>query len=342
MEEALDFRDVLIKPKFTQLYSRSQVNLLKEFSFKYSPHKLKCVPIMAANMDTVGTLNVMKVLAKKHLFTVLHKFTSIYEIKQEIKLLETYTDNYAFSMGMGEQELKRIIAINELVNFKVICIDVANGYMEKLVNFCKKVRETFPDKIIIAGNVVCGDMTKKLILEGMVDIVKVGIGGGSACTTRIKTGVGMPQLSAIMDCQRVSWALGAHMISDGGITCPGDLGKAFGAGADFVMVGGQFSGHDENPGEIIKAKDGKSYKLFWGMSSSHAMKKNYGGVNNYRTSEGRCIRVKYRGKLEETVDDFLGGLRSLCTYINCSNLDNITENTTFVKVKQQFNSSLLN
>lgn len=341
MDIHLDFQDILIKPRHTNLESRSQVSLARNFKFKYSPLTLNCVPIMAANMDTVGTLDVMQVLAREGLFTVLHKFITYEQFVQNQKFLEEYKDNYAISMGIGESEITRIKLLDQLLNFKTICIDVANGYMEKLVLFCSKVRETFPDKIIIAGNVVCATMTSALIKQGMVDIVKVGIGGGSACTTRIKTGVGVPQLSAVLDCKKAARDLRAHIISDGGITCPGDVGKAFGAGADFVMIGGQFAGHDENPGQLIE-EDGKRFKLFYGMSSSHAMKKNYGGVNHYRTGEGRCMKIKYKGRLNDTVSDFLGGLRSLCTYIDCSLVEDLEYKTTFIRVNNQFNRSLLN
>ena len=341
MDIHLDFQDILIKPRYSRLESRSQVSLARTFRFKYSPLTLNCIPIMAANMDTVGTLEVMQVLAREGLFTVLHKFITYEQFAQHKEFLDEYKDNYAVSMGIGESELERIKNLDKLLNFKTICIDVANGYMEKLVLFCRKVREVFPTKIIIAGNVVCAGMTAELIKNGMVDIVKVGIGGGSACTTRIKTGVGVPQFSAILDCKKLAHNLNAHIISDGGITCPGDVGKALGVGADFVMIGGQFAGHDENPGQLIE-EDGKRFKLFYGMSSSHAMKKNYGGVNHYRTGEGRCMKIKYRGKLTDTISDFLGGLRSLCTYVGCAEVKDLEYNTTFIKVNNQFNRSLLN
>ena len=340
MDICLDFSDVLIKPKLTYIYSRKNVNLVNNFKFKYSTQTLKCLPIMAANMDTVGTFEVMKVLVKENMFTVLNKFVTLDDVTCNLDMLLKYTDNYAFSIGISDEDIEKLKSFNSLVNFKVICVDVANGYMQKLVDFCKKVRNEFPDKIIIAGNVVCPTMTERLIKQGKVDIVKVGIGGGSACTTRIKTGVGVPQLTAVIECKKASRALGAHIISDGGITCPGDLGKALGAGADFVMIGGQFAGHDENPGEIIE-EDGKKFKIFYGMSSSHAMKKNYGGVNNYRTGEGRCMKIKYRGALIDTISDFLGGLRSLCTYVNCENIEDLEYKTEFIRVGQQFNKSLI-
>lgn len=208
---------------------------------------------------------------------------------------------------------------------------------KKLVSFCQRVRTEFPDKIIVAGNVVTREVVEELILNGKVDVVKIGIGPGSACTTRLKTGVGMPQLSAVLECADAAHGVGGHIISDGGITCPGDMAKAFGGGADFVMVGGQFAGHDQNPGECI-TENGKQYKMFYGMSSDMAQKKHYGQMNQYRSSEGRVLKIPYRGDLAVTVQDFLGGLRSTCAYINAHSIKNMPKCTTFVRVTSQLNT----
>ena len=336
----LDFSDVLIKPSLSYLESRNDVNLVREFEFHHSEYMMENIPVIAANMDTVGTMDVFKVLHRHKIMTFFHKFITTEEYFQNKKLLEQNPDYFAITIGMGEKELNRLKEISKKLTFKAICVDVANGYMDKFVSFCTQVRQEFPEHIIFAGNVVCSEMTRRLILEAGVDVVKVGIGGGSACTTRIKTGVGVPQLSAVQDCAKAAHEFGAHIISDGGITCPGDLAKAFGAGADFVMIGGQFAGHDQNPGDVIE-EEGQKYKLFYGMSSEHAMKKNYNGVNRYRTSEGRCIRIKYKGDMNETVSDFLGGLRSTCTYIGCENLEEMPEIVNFVRVGKQFNNSLI-
>ena len=340
METCLDFNNVLIKPKKTKLTSRKDVNLIREFSFKYTEEKIKCLPIMASNMDTVGTFAVFETLSKYQMMTCFHKFVKLEEYKNNRETLWSKGDLFVISIGFSDRELKGLVDISEEVDFKMICIDVANGYMEKFVEFCAKVRDHFPHKIIIAGNVVTEEMTRELILNGKVDVVKVGIGNGSACTTRIKTGVGMPQLTAIQKCSEEAKKHGGRILSDGGITCPGDLGKAFGSGADFVMIGGLFAGHKENPGEVIE-EDGRKFKLFYGMSSCHAMKKNYNGVNKYRTSEGRCLKIPFRGELSETVDDLLGGLRSTCTYTNTKNLEDLEDNVEFMLVHNQFNSSLL-
>ena len=219
----------------------------------------------------------------------------------------------------------------------MICVDVANGYMSRLVYFCKKIRELVPDCILIAGNVVSREMTEELILNGKVDIVKVGIGSGSVCTTRLQTGVGMPQLSAIMECADAAHGCGGHIISDGGITCPGDASKAFGAGADFVMIGSMLAGHEESGGELIEENEVK-YKIFYGMSSDTAMNKHYGGVNNYRSSEGKTVKIKYKGSVKLTIHDLLGGIRSTCTYVNAKKLKDLSKCTTFIRVQNQVNT----
>ncbi|HEX9827508.1 MAG TPA: GMP reductase, partial [Flavobacteriaceae bacterium] len=220
-------------------------------------------------------------------------------------------------------------------HLKFICIDVANGYSEHFVEFVKQTRDQYPDKVIIAGNVVTGEMVEELLLSG-ADIVKVGIGPGSVCTTRVKTGVGYPQLSAIIECADAAHGLGGQIISDGGCTIPGDVAKAFGAGADFVMLGGMLAGHDESGGELIE-RDGKPYKKFYGMSSQTAMEKHVGGVAEYRASEGKTVEVPYKGDVETTVQDILGGLRSTCTYVGAQRLKELTKRTTFIRVAEQEN-----
>jgi GMP reductase len=227
--------------------------------------------------------------------------------------------------------MQNLIEIMEYTKCRWICIDVANGYMQTFVNFCKTVRVLFPDKIIVAGNVVTGFMVKKLALEGGVDIIKVGIGSGSACLTRRQTGVGRPQLQTVIECVEMCEEIHAFIASDGGIKYPGDMSKAFGAGAHFVMLGGVFSGHDENPGEIIE-ENGQKFKMFYGMSSSFAMEKYFGKMEDYRSSEGAVIKVPYKGPIEKTVKDFLGGLRSTCTYVGAATLENLPKCTIFVRI----------
>lgn len=332
----LDFNNVLIRPKRTTISSRSQVDLQREFSFS-SETKWKGTPIIAANMDTIGTFEIYDELKKYKIITALHKHYTLEDYKSRFYSKGLDSDYFMVSTGISDSDFEKLKEILKEINCNWICIDVANGYMDKLVEFCKKVRAFFPKKIIVAGNVVTREMVEELILNGKVDICKIGIGSGSGCLTRMKTGVGMPQLSAIIECADAAHGVGGHIISDGGITCPGDMAKAFGAGADFVMVGGRFAGHDENPGELIE-ENGEKYKLFYGMSSKHAMEKHYGQMNNYRSSEGRCVKIKYKGSINETVEDYLGGLRSACSYINAKNIKNMPKCTTFVQVSQQLNT----
>jgi GMP reductase len=286
-------------------------------------------------MDTIGTYEVYKVLSANNIVTAMHKFYSADDYEQMKPDLNPLY--YTVSTGIKDHDFERLQRIMSVVpDTKFICIDVANGYMEALVEFCAKVRDAFPSKILIAGNVVSREMTEELIIRGKVDIVKVGIGSGSACTTRMKTGVGMPQLSAIMECADAAHGVGGYIIGDGGITCPGDMAKAFAGGADFVMCGGVFSGHHENPGEVIE-DGGRVYKIFYGMSSGKAMMKHYGKKDSYRSSEGRVVKVEYRGDLQNTVEDFLGGVRSMCTYVNAKKIKHVPKCVTFVRVNNQLN-----
>lgn len=336
-EIKLGFKDVMIRPKRSTLKSRSQVDLEREFIFYHSQKKWKGVPIIAANMDTVGTFEMALALAKNKIVTAVHKHYSIEEWNKFLKNQPDDIYNYiALSTGTSktdETKIKTIVGKHPKIEF--ICIDVANGYSENFVDFVRKMRKAFPAKTIIAGNVVTGEMVEELILSG-ADIVKVGIGPGSVCTTRIQTGVGYPQLSAIIECADAAHGLGGHIISDGGCKIPGDVAKAFGGGADFVMLGGMFAGHDESGGELLE-ENGKTYKLFYGMSSKTAMDKHSGGVAEYRSSEGKTVKVPYRGPVAETVKDLLGGVRSTCTYVGASKLKELSKRTTFIRVQEQHN-----
>ena len=329
----LDFSDVLFRPKRSTLSSRREVNLERTFTFKHSGLVWRGVPIMAANMDGVGTIDMARALQEQELFTCLTK--DITEIPNE---LTPY--RYAVSSGTSDRDFERLQAlITTYPHIQFICIDVANGYSEHFGEFVAKVRDTYKETVtIIAGNVVTADMTQELILRG-ADIIKVGIGPGSVCTTRIKTGVGYPQLSAIAECADAAHGLGGHIIGDGGCTCPGDVSKAFGAGADFVMLGGMFAGHDEGGG-AVDVND--NTVTFYGMSSDTAMNKHHGGVADYRSSEGRTVKVPYRGPVINTVRDILGGIRSTCTYVGASELKHLSKCTTFVRVNNQFNNVFSN
>lgn len=333
----LGFTDVMIRPKRSTLSSRSLVTLDREFTFLHSKHKWSGIPIMAANMDTVGTFEMATALANHKLFTAIHKHYSLQKWKEFMQTAsETLTDFIAVSSGIGSADSKKLAAIfNQHPQLKFICIDVANGYSEHFVNFVKKTREQYPDKIIMAGNVVTGEMVEELLLAG-ADMIKVGIGPGSVCTTRVKTGVGYPQLSAIIECADAAHGLGGQIVSDGGCKIPGDVAKAFGGGADFVMLGGMLAGHTESGGKIIEI-NGEKFKQFYGMSSETAMNKHVGGIADYRASEGKTVEIPYRGAVENTVQDILGGLRSTCTYVGASRLKELTKRTTFIRVQEQHN-----
>jgi GMP reductase len=333
----LGFKDVMIRPKRSTLSSRSQVSLLRKFIFRHSESEWEGVPIIAANMDTVGTFEMARVLSQYHMMTAIHKHYSRAEWAAFMQSAdESVTQHIAVSTGTGQTDadtVNYLLAEYNQINF--ICIDVANGYSEHFVNFVKRAREKHPDKTIIAGNVVTGEMVEELILGG-ADIVKVGIGPGSVCTTRVKTGVGYPQLSAVIECADAAHGLGGQIISDGGCKVPGDIAKAFGGGADFVMLGGMLAGHDESGGELIEI-DGVLYKQFYGMSSQTAMDKHVGGVAEYRASEGKTVNIKYRGAVDDTVKDMLGGVRSTCTYVGAKQLKELTKRTTFIRVQEQHN-----
>jgi len=335
-EIKLDFKDVLIRPKRSTLKSRSEVELNRTYNFRNSGATYEGVPIIGANMDTVGTFDMAIALHKHNCFTTIHKHYSIAEWSQFADENPEVLKNVAVSAGVSDEDfdkVNRILDIVPAINF--LCLDVANGYSQLFVDCVAAFRDGFAKKTIIAGNVVTGEMVEELILTG-ADIIKVGIGPGSVCTTRKKTGVGYPQLSAVIECADAAHGLGGHVISDGGCTNPGDVAKAFGAGADFVMLGGMLAGHDQSGGESI-VKNGKTYKCFYGMSSATAMEKHHGGVAEYRASEGKTVEVLYRGDVKNTMNDILGGLRSACTYTGSSKLKEISKRCTFIRVTQQTN-----
>ncbi len=336
-EIKLGFKDVMFRPKRSTLKSRSQVSLERTFKFMHSTAEWTGIPIMAANMDTVGTFEMARALSEKNIFTAIHKHYSIQEWNEFLKEAPKGIENHiAVSTGTGQADFEKLVTlIDAHKQLKFVCIDVANGYSEHFVAFVKKAREQFADKVIIAGNVVTGEMVEELLLAG-ADIIKVGIGPGSVCTTRVKTGVGYPQLSAIIECADAAHGLGGQIISDGGCAVSGDVSKAFGAGADFVMLGGMLAGHNESGGETIDI-DGKQYKQFYGMSSETAMDKHVGGVANYRASEGKTVEVPYRGAVDNTILDILGGVRSTCTYVGAQQLKELSKRTTFIRVAEQEN-----
>ena len=356
----LDFKDVLIRPKRSVLGSRKEVDVSRKFTFRNylpnfpnntAPHQYWGIPIMASNMDGVATFEMADCLAEAGLFTCLVKSYSAEELIEYFDKESLHYTALRTAKKEGKTEVEKesefrkkfgIKTGEEVYNkvgecLKYVCIDVANGYSERFVSFVKQFRDKYPYIVIIAGNVVTGEMTEQLVLNG-ADIVKVGIGPGSVCTTRIQTGVGYPQLSAVIECADAAHGLGGHIIADGGCTSSGD-------------VGGMLAGHDEGGGDIITKlyKTDKLRKVttdhsityedeieerkfvqFYGMSSEAANKKHFGGLKEYRSAEGRDVLIPYKGPVGVTIQDILGGLRSTCTYAGAMKLKNLSKCTTFV------------
>lgn len=360
----LDYKDVLIRPKRSAMGSRSEVDLYRTYTFKnYNNDHLDKeaihyhgIPIMAANMDGVGTFEMALELSKIGLFTCLVK---TYSAEQLVEFFNRQIASYvAMSIGTSKSDFDKFVSVYEKTgdNLKYLCIDVANGYTESFVDHIRNVRNVCSDIVIIAGNVVTGEMTEELILSG-ADIVKVGIGPGSVCTTRIQTGVGYPQLSAVIECADAAHGLGGHIIADGGCSTPGDVAKAFGAGADFVMLGGMLAGTEQGGGELVIKRykteelernplsqtkwqrriEEKNFVKFYGMSSETANEKHFGGLKNYRSSEGRTVLTEYKGDVKMVVQDILGGIRSTCTYVGAPTLKELSKCTTFIRCNDTHN-----
>ena len=360
----LDFCDVLFQPKRTTLNSRKEADVIREYKFKYYPKTINSCGIVAANMATTGTFEINNVLQKFQAITCLHKHYDFSKkenfdyIAKNYERAESKNNSYTFISTGLKDDKEQLFALLADKNFKIdkLCIDIANGYIPKLTDFVKEVRNKFPDLLIMVGNVVTGDMTQDLILSG-ADIIKVGIGPGSVCTTRKLTGVGRPQLSAILECADAAHGVRGLVCSDGGCTCAGDVSKAFGAGADFVMLGGMFAGTDEASGDLIEktiqtneiditspnskvcnmVTQKEKYKLFYGMSSQLAQEKHFGGMACYRASEGKVVEVAYKGSAECVIQEILGGVRSTMSYIGASRLKDIPKCTTFYRVNRQLN-----
>lgn len=338
----LDFKDVLIRPKRSTLNSRKEVDISREYKMRWSGRAIKGVPIIAANMDGVGTFEMAKSFIKdgNGLSVALHKHYTLKELTDFFERHDSSAIWYSIGLAQDDQDKLKSFLQSDIHQsgrgIQKLCIDVANGYSQNFVDYVKRVRDMTQDITIMAGNVVTGEMVEELILAG-VDVVKVGIGPGSVCTTRKKTGVGYPQLSAVIECADAAHGLGGHICSDGGCTVPGDVSKAFGAGADFVMLGGMLAGHDESEQRVIEEK-GKKFLQFYGMSSETAMNKHSGGVAEYRASEGKTVKIPYRGPVSATLQDILGGVRSTCTYVGARTLKELSKRTTFIRVTQQLNT----
>ena len=358
----LDFSDVLIKPRRSSIDSRSKVDITREYKFKWCPYVIKGTGIMQANMGTIGNFEVSRMMLDNGLFACLHKHHNINELigfyKELIKRGDDTWRRCLLGIGLRDNGIDKLRQINKELGIQVgIKFDVPNGYIPQVKDKVIELRKEFPEMFIMVGNVVTGDITEDLILSG-ADCVAVGIGGGSACRTREKTGCGRPQLSTVIECADAAHQVGGMICSDGGITCPGDICKAFGGGADFIMIGGLFAGTDEAEGEIITKWistgeydrvsydsgyifkphfEEKKFKQFYGMSSTLAQEKFQGGMKNYRASEGVVIEVPYSGSMDSILEDMLGSIRSMMTYIGAKNLKNIPKQCVFYKVNNQRN-----
>ena len=354
----LDYCDVLLRPKRSALASRSEVNIKREYKFKWCPKHIEATGIVASNMFTTGTFELAREMQKQNLFSALHKHYSAEEIIEFLKKnKEEFSSNDLLFVSSGVstadfEKLQQVMATGLIQN---ICIDVANGYSPYLIDFIRKVRNSWKDSLIMAGNVVTGDMCEDLILSG-ADIVKIGIGPGSVCTTRKLTGVGRPQFSTVIECADAAHGIGGLICADGGCTVPGDICKSFCAGADFVMLGGMLAGHTESAGDMVcKAVqtneidpsdethhtlkiEEKQYKKFYGMSSEYAQEKHYGGMKKYRASEGKVVELLFRGPVEPKLLTILGGIRSCMTYIGARRLKDMPTCASFYRVNRQLNT----
>lgn len=297
-EVQLDYSDVLFQPKRTTLNSRSEADVLREYTFKWYPKKLKACGVMAANMATTGTFEISDVLEKFQAVTCLHKHYTPQQLAEYFKTSHPLT---FISTGLKDSKEALFRLLEDNPHIDKLCVDIANGYIPKLLAFVKELRARFPHLLLMAGNVVTGDITQDLILSG-ADIVKAGIGPGSVCITRSQTGVGRPQLSTVLEVSDAAHGVGGMICAAGGCTVPGDVAKAFGAGADFVMLGGMLAGTDEAAGKLTSRcvvtnwydetagqarHETRQYKEFYGMSSKLAQQRHFGGMAKYRTTEGR-------------------------------------------------------
>ena len=347
-EEQLDFDDVMIVPQPSEIESRKDTVIVKPYYFKWAGKSIEGNPAMAANMATTGTFEMAKELQKHQMFCALHKH---YTAEELIKFLEKNkkefgTNDYIFiGTGLRKDDFEKLKEVMKTGLCNNICLDAPNGYIQGFVQHLNRIRTTFPNSIIMAGNVVTPEKTGEL-LRGGADIVKIGLGSGSVCQTRTQTGVGRPQLSALMDCVSSAKRYGGMICSDGGIQKPADYVKAIGAYADFVMIGGYFAGCDEASGELVSKyyksntapyREVRNYKMFYGMSSKHAQDKHYNGLPEYRASEGIVTLTPYKGSVKNTIQDLEGGLRSAMTYVGTRTLEEFPHKVSFYKVRRQLN-----
>ncbi len=352
-EIKLDYGNVLLVPGTrTNVTSRKLVNLNCRISFNHNEKTVyEGIPIMAANMDGVGSFAMADALIRHRIFTCLAKMHSEENLIKFFSEDSLRRDYCAITVGLRHMDREKFKSVNQNAGpIKFACLDVANGHTQRFVSFLEEFRSEFPEVVIIAGNVVTPEQTEILVKAG-ADLVKIGIGGGSVCETRIKTGVGYPQFSAVVECGHAAREAGAHIVADGGCTCPGDVAKALAAGSAFVMLGGMFAGHKEGGGRVVTRRfntgeitdEGKAilqenkYVEFYGMSSQIANNKHFDGLQPWKTSEGREVLLPFKPSIDETVQDMLGGLRSACTYLGAGNLQDLPQAAKFVQCHDTHN-----
>lgn len=334
IETKLDYSDVLIVPQRGTISSRSEVDLTLEF------FDLEVIPIIAANMDGVGTFEMAQTLSEYRVLTALTKHYALEELidfysESEFAIAKEFS---IYSMGTSTDDVNKFEQLTQALESieaelpKFVCIDVANGYTKRFEDFVASFAERNPQFVLIVGNVATPEQTERLIECG-ADVVKIGIGPGSVCTTRKQTGIGYPQFSAVLECAEAARDAGGQTIADGGCTCPGDVAKAFGAGADLVMLGGMLAGTDEGG----STQQLEHTRKFYGMASKKAQDLHNGGIAEYRSSEGKEVVVPYRGPVKNVISDLLGGLRSTCAYVGADNIRQLQRKAKFVRVNKQLN-----
>lgn len=341
-ELKLDFDDVLIRPKRSVAPSRASVDLQRQYRFRNADPRAEWegIPILASNFDTVGTIQMAQVLHGLNMLTCLHKYYPLEPLVEFFTHAAARSSTF-YTLGIRDEDFAKLKKFVKKAGPKcprLVCVDAANGYTKFFVDRVKQVRDLCPWAIILAGNVATPEMVQELLISGEADIVKVGIGPGSVCTTREMTGVGYPQLSAISECADAAHGSKGHICADGGCRRPGDVAKAFGAGADFVMLGGMLAGTEECEGEWVTADGQKQTLKFYGMSSVEAQAKHRGGVRDYCAAEGRSAEVAYQGPVSAVLQEVLGGLRSACAYVGADRLKDLSKCCTFVRCTRTHSS----
>lgn len=346
-KDYLDFDDVLIKPTKTNIKSRSEVDL----SINNCTDLIdNCIPIIASNMDTVGCFTMAKKLSSFGLMTCLHKY---YSAQEYINFFENIDKSKIFySVGVSNNDIEKLRKVYEFCGIKNVCLDVANAYIPQVLDTVNKIKEIVLESIIMVGNVATPDIIEDFA-KNKISILKVGIGGGGVCTTRITAGVGVPQFSCITDCVLEAKRNNIKICSDGGCRTPADIVKSFAGGASMVMIGSLLAGYDECEGEWEYGYESKILEngvpqftgekvkknlKFYGMSSRDAMEKYNGEVAEYRASEGKCVQVPYKGKVDDFIRQVLGGLRSCCSYTNSKTLKELHNNAIFIRVSNTHNN----